>query len=228
MRTDKNITANGRHILDQIEHLIEERTDILKQEINERAFMEPQMNPVIDGVIRHMMIRASAEGVQFEIAELSNFVSLIESKIQPLKLQTLLVDLVENAINATEDSSDKRVLISLCENNGIYELNVFDSGICFEVETLINLGKKKKTTRIRKGGSGIGYMEIFKILNESNASLTISEFEPEQSHFTKSVSIRFDDKAEHILHTSRAEVIMGFCSDEATIPLFKIMSSKAK
>jgi signal transduction histidine kinase len=228
MRSDKSVALNGSQLLEQVEQMIKERTSVLKRELNESAEMESQMNPIIDGVIRHMMIRASAEGVQFDIAELSNFSVLIESIIQPIKLQTLLADLVENAINATEYSRTKHVLISLCENNGIYELSVHDSGICFEAETLLNLGKKKNTTRTREGGSGIGYMEIFKIVNESNASLTITEFEPEQSYFTKSISIHFDDKAEHILQTYRADLIMDLCSGEDPMPLLKIMNSKVR
>jgi signal transduction histidine kinase len=226
MRSDKNTESNGNQLLEQAEQLIKERTGILKRELNESIVKESQMNPIIDGVIRHMMIRASAEGIQFEIAELSNFSVLIESIIQPIKLQTLLADLVENAINATEDSRAGHILISLCENNGIYELSVHDRGVCFDAETLASLGKRKTTTRTREGGSGIGYMEIFKILNEYNASLTITEYEPEQSYFTKSVSIRFDKKAEYILHTYRAEAIMGFCPDEDSMPLLKIMSGK--
>jgi len=228
MRSDKNILSNGRQILEQVEQLIEERTEVLTRELNKNAIRESQYNPVIDGVIRHMMMRASAEGVQFEIAEMSNVVKLSESTIQPIKLQTLLVDLIENAINATAGSDIKHILISFSEDDGIFEISVHDSGVCFDPETLLCLGKKKITTRINDGGSGIGYMEIFKILNESNAGLTITEFEPEQSHFTKSISIRFDDKAEHILQTYRAEIIMGFCSGEASIPLLKIISSKAR
>ena len=227
MRSDRHVLSNGNKILQQIEQLIKERAGVLKSELNKCAEIEPQMNPIIDGVIRHMMMRASAEGVKFEIAEISDFRVLLESTIQPVKLQTLLVDLVENAINATENSSTKHVLISLCENNGIYELCVHDSGICFEAETLLNLGKKKTTTRTHEGGSGIGYMEIFKIINECNAGLTITEFEPELSHFTKSISIRFDNKANHILQTYRAEMIMGYNTDEESMPLLKIKSSKA-
>jgi C4-dicarboxylate-specific signal transduction histidine kinase len=228
MRSDKNITSNGNKILEQVEQLIEERTGILKHELHESIVIAPQMNPIIDGVIRHMMMRASAEGIKFEIAEISDATKLLESTLPSIKLQTLLVDLLENAINATEECKVKRILISFCEDDGTFELCVHDSGICFEAETLINLGKKKTTTRIHEGGGGIGYMEIFRILDESNAGLTITELEPEQSCFTKSISIRFDDKKEHILHTYRAEEIMDCCSDEVSMPLLKIMSSKTR
>ncbi|MCL2662811.1 MAG: hypothetical protein FWE83_05695 [Oscillospiraceae bacterium] len=227
LRSDRNITSNGIEILEQIEQLLNERRSVLKQENHECSIPKPQTNPIIDGVIRHMMMRASAEGVKFEITEMSDVSRLTESTIPSIKLQTLLVDLLENAINATDESSVKHVLISLCEDNGIYDLCVYDSGVCFDAKTFISLGKKKTTTRIREGGSGIGYMEIFKILNESNASLTITEFEPEFSYFTKSISICFDDKSEHVLQTYRAETIMSFCSGDASIPLLKIMNSKA-
>jgi sensor histidine kinase regulating citrate/malate metabolism len=204
-----------------------ERTGILNRELQKNELITSQINPILDGVIRYMMMKASAEGIQFEIAEMNGFASLIESVIQPIKLQTLIADLVENAINATKNSNAKRVLISLCEDDGIFCMSVYDSGTCFDAETLLNLGKKKKTTRNHEGGSGTGYMEIFKILNESNASLTITEFEPEQSCYTKSISIRFDDKAEHILQTYRSDFIMNLYSGEVTMPLLKIMCNKA-
>ena len=226
MRSDKNILSNGSRILEQIELLLEERSGVLRRELHESPVIKSQINPIIDGVIRHMLKRASAQGVQFEIAEMNAAEKLVKSPIPPVKLQTVLVDLIENAINATEKSSIKRVLISFKKDDSFFEFSVFDSGICFEAETLLYLGKKKTTTRTREGGSGIGYMEIIKILNENNASLIITELEPGQSDYTKSISIRFNNKQEHVLHSHRAEEIMGFCTGEESSPLIKIIDNK--
>jgi hypothetical protein len=103
------------------------------------------------------------------------------------------------------------VFVSLGTENGIHELCVEDSGIPFKVETLVNLGIKKTTTRADEGGSGLGYMTIFEILRECNASLIITEYEPEKLSFTKSIAVRFDHKGEHILQTNRVEEIRDMC-----------------
>ena len=89
---------------------------------------------------------------------------------------------------------------------------VADSGIPFEAETLLNLGKKKTTTRQKEGGTGIGYMTVFEILREHNASLVIKEFKPGESVNTKAVIVRFDNNAEYLLITNREREIATMCS----------------
>ena len=87
------------------------------------------------------------------------------------------------------------------------EITIQDSGIPFEAETLSNLGIKKHTTHADTGGNGIGYLTIFEILNERNASITITEHIPENYAFSKSVNVRFDGKSEYIIHSFRANEI---------------------
>ena len=84
------------------------------------------------------------------------------------------------------------------------EVNIQDSGIPFEAETLTNLGVKKSTTHADTGGSGIGYMTVFEILKECGASLTITEYAPENYSFTKAVKIRFDGKLGYAINSYRA------------------------
>jgi sensor histidine kinase regulating citrate/malate metabolism len=62
--------------------------------------------------------------VQFEIAALNSFADHFESTISLIKLQTVLADLIDNAINATSQSKIKRVLIIFDVNDGVLELQV--------------------------------------------------------------------------------------------------------
>ena len=207
MKSEPFVSPAGKQILKQVEQLFEERAETIKRCSYDNTVPLLPGSQVIDGVLNHMMMRASEEGIQFEIAEKSDFAESIESTISSIKLQTILADLIENAINATVKSESKRVFVSFSVEDGIYELNVQDSGKPFEAETLKDLGIKKTTTRLKEGGSGIGYMTIFEILRECNASLIITEYLPGQSLFTKSITVRFDNRGKHILITGRAEEI---------------------
>jgi len=207
MESEPHVSLVGRQILKQTKQLFEERTEVL----NRCGYIGPApqalLNPIIGGVLDYMMKRASEEDVQLEIAEINDTVESIESTISSIKLQTILADLIENAINATLQSDIKHIYVSFIVEDGVFGFNIQDSGIPFEVETLLELGNKKTTTRIKEGGSGIGYMTIFEILQEYKASLMITEYEPERSIFTKSITVRFDSMGKHILLTDRAEEI---------------------
>jgi len=207
MRSESNVSPEGNQIIKQVEQLFEERKEVLKRCSYSSTDALSLKNPLIDGVLNHMMMRASEEGIQFEIAEISNFAESVETIISTIKLQTILADLIENAINATVKCKTGRVFVSFSVEEGVYKLRVQDSGKPFEAETLINLGIKKTTTRSEEGGSGIGYMAIFEILRECNASLTITEYGPGKSLFAKSITVSFDNEGKYLLLTDRAEVI---------------------
>ena len=53
-------------------------------------------------------------------------------------MNTLLADLVENAIIAIRSRTSKRILVSISISEGHYLIDVFDGGIPFEAETIIN------------------------------------------------------------------------------------------
>ena len=80
---------------------------------------------------------------------------------------------------------------------------VFDSGIPFEIDTLIRLGTQRVTTHAETGGSGVGFETTFEILRQYKASLIINEQDPSPVDFSKSVSIRFDGKKHYIIETHR-------------------------
>jgi sensor histidine kinase regulating citrate/malate metabolism len=109
--------------------------------------------------------------------------------------------LLENAIIATDSCEYKQIKISFGKDDGFFAITVQDSGIPFESETLKNLGKKPTSTHLHEGGSGIGYMTIFNIMNTYKASLIIREFAPNHNGFTKSVSFRFDGENAYTVHS---------------------------
>lgn len=189
--------ANGR-LPQQIEELMRDRMSVLLQSQQVYKALPETNNELLDGVISSMLTRATEEGIQFDITLIGGISELIEM-VTPLKFNTLCADLIENAIIATSYSEFKRILILIGSNDGIYELTISDSGIPFEKETLTKLGQERASTHLDEGGSGIGYMEIFKILREHKASLIIAEHPPKKFGFTKTVKVRFDGRDEYIV-----------------------------
>ena len=67
---------------------------------------------------------------------------MVEKVIPESDLNTVLADLCENAILAAKDSERKSVLLVIGISDGCYSIDVFDSGLPFEIDTLANLGLK--------------------------------------------------------------------------------------
>ncbi|MDE7264672.1 MAG: hypothetical protein K2N52_00155 [Clostridia bacterium] len=110
----------------------------------------------------------------------------------PVDLNTLVCDLGENAVIATRHTENGKIFIAFEINNGIASINFFDNGPPFEKSVIENMGKKRITTHKNEGGSGIGLMTLFEILNRYNASYRLDE-KPDRDGYTKCVSIIFDN-----------------------------------
>ena len=202
---DSNYRLSSKRFLNHIEELIRERAGAITQNQRVSKILPSTRDDLIDGVMKYMLSKASKEDIQFDITIIGNISELLNTVIPAIEFETLCADLIENAIIATSYSDYKRILIMLGTNEGFYELNVQDSGIPFEIDTLMDLGLKKASTHLDEGGSGIGYMTIFEILHEFKASIIITEYKPKQYGFTKSVKVRFDNKDEYIVQTYRAD-----------------------
>jgi light-regulated signal transduction histidine kinase (bacteriophytochrome) len=194
----------------------------------------------IDTILNYMSLKASEKDIQFDVVITGKIKSTAESVISKQQLETLLADLIENAIIAVShsdcdsngnNSAFRKILVTMGIAEGCYEINVQDSGIPFEAETLGDLGLKRMTTHGDRGGSGIGYMAIFKILGENSASLIISEQVPENHTFSKSIKVRFDDKSEFVIYSYRTEDIKS-SSERKEMSIFgdhaKILASGEK
>ena len=199
--------TESKRILSQIDELMKERIGIITQSQRENKVLPTTKDILIDGIMNHMLLKASEEGIEFDIVAVGDIAELTDTVISGVKLETLFADLIENAIISTSGSEYKQILITFGTNDSIYELNVQDSGIPFEIATLLKLGKTKASTHLHEGGSGIGYMTVFEILHECRASLIITEYDPKPHKFTKSVSVRFDGKNEYIVRTYRVAEI---------------------
>ena len=163
----------------------------------------------IDNMFKYMQKEAIKNNINFDLHINEKINSLIEETINKDRLETMIGDHLRNAIIAVNASNNsyKSILTTLGLVDGCYELSIYDTGIEFRIDTLLKLGKEQVTTHKDNGGSGIGFMTTFETLKESKASLIIEEYDPKTTNYTKSVTIRFDDKNEYKIRSYRSEEI---------------------
>ena len=170
----------------------------------------------IDNLLDYMRQEAEKSKIEFKLQIEFDIKEIIENKIPKNKLETLLTDHIRDAIIAIENSENENRKIEVkFSNKEFYQVEFYDTGIEFEIETFLNLGLARTTTHKATGGTGIGFMTTFEALKECKASLEIEEFNNKE--YTKAVIIRFDDKNEYRIHSYRAEEIKNKIQDNRII-----------
>lgn len=162
---------------------------------------------VIDDMFKYMQSECIKNNIDFKLQVSGNIFYLVNNIISKSKLETLIGDHIKNAIIAINSSNCtyKSILVILGIKDNCYEFCVYDSGINFEIETLIKLGLESVTTHKNEGGSGIGYITTFEILKECGASIIIEEFTYKKDSYTKCVKIKFDNKNEYKILSYRID-----------------------
>jgi len=218
------VQSDGLRILDELSGIMRERAKIILNNQREHKTLQSTKVELIDSILSFMLLKATENEIEFDFVMTESVERMTETVISKEKLETLLADLVENAIIATSRCTYRRILLTIGVADDCCEINVQDSGIPFETGTLINLGLKKATTHAGEGGSGVGYMSVFEILREAGASLIITEYAPKEYAFSKSVKIRFDRRFKYIIYSFRAAEIRAH-RDIVTTLIFKIADS---
>lgn len=160
----------------------------------------------IDDMLAYMQAECSNNKIDFQIQINGNIYHMINNYIDKGKLEILLADHIKNAIIAINSSRNinRSILVRLGRIEGGYSLYVYDSGIEFEKDAFVNLGKRPYTTHIDDGGTGIGFVNTFDTLKQYHASMVIEEYgEPCDNNYTKVIQIKFDKKDEFKISSYR-------------------------
>lgn len=161
----------------------------------------------IDNMLEHMQTESIKSNINFDLKINCSINNMIENYISQNMLETLLGDHLKDAIIAinsnTTKNINKDIYIIFEITNNYYELSIYDSGVSFDIDTLVNLGIKQITTHKETGGSGIGFMTTFNTLKHCNASIIIEEIDFKNSNFSKAIKFRFNGKNDYIIHSSR-------------------------
>ena len=191
---------------------LKDRIDDLSKELRKETIVVLDKTGIteIDDMFSYMQAECVKNKIDFQLQLSGNIYKMINHYIDKKELEILIADHIKNAIIAIGygNNINKSILVRLGKLDGSYGLYVYDSGIEFEIETLINLGKKPSTTHRDSGGTGMGFMNTFDTLRKHKASFIIEELgKPTKDNFTKVLKFKFDGKNEFKICSYRDEEI---------------------
>lgn len=178
-------------LLSQLKSMSSERRTILSDYENLHKTLVQTGIFSIDASLKYLMNRAIKDKIAFDISVACDVKESVNDLISENDLNTLILDLGENALIAVRDAETRNVLIVFGTENESFTVSIFDSGLPFEKKVVENLGKRRITTHRNTGGSGIGLMTTAQLLKKHNASLAIDESIDSKS-YAKKVSVIFD------------------------------------
>lgn len=207
-----NVSPNVLNIIESLTNEYAERFENIK----ELPVLDKTEIPEIDNIFKYMQSECNKNNIDFKLKISGNIHSLINNIIDKNKLETLIGDHLRDAINAVNLITDgnKEIMTILGIKNKKYELSILDTGVDFEIDTLLKLGLERVTTNKDRGGSGIGFMTTFETMKETKASLIITEYPINKDrYYSKCITIRFDGKNQYKICSHRADEIKEHVKD---------------
>jgi signal transduction histidine kinase len=213
---NKALQTKARELLEQLEQLSQERSGILKSyELTGRKLPSTNVSS-IDTVLTYMFQKAKEQNISFDVTISGSVKYLVENIISESDINTLLADLIENAIIATKKRLTKSILVNIGIADSSYSIDILDSGEPFSPEVLQNIGLKRTTTHEGEGGSGSGLMTTFEILRKYQASFVLDECF-KNSMYSKKTSVCFDDLEQIRIKTKRLHELSALIKREDII-----------
>lgn len=214
-------SERGMELLEELNRLSKDRKGMVTSQNRQGEKLPSCGITSIDNLLQYIQQKAADAGITFHVALDCNVKDFLEDTADETSLNTLLADLLENAIIATRYNNGKYILLNIGMLSKHYCLHVFDCGIPFTKEVLACLGQKQITTHADDSGSGIGLMQTYEILRQHNASLLIDEFEPESGLYTKKLSVVFNKQNQYTLYTTRNEEELAYLNKRADLIIIR-------
>ena len=205
LKLNEEVANDNSEIIECIERLSRE----FKSDVSEMNKTHKTGVMGIDNILEYMSGKALKENISLEVEIKCNIKELLEKEINQSNLETLLADHINNSIIAIKHGNKKinKIKVVFDKTDGVYEVKIYDTGIEFEIDTLLKLGMEQITTHKDTGGTGIGFMTTFATLKECRGSFVIEEYKPMEEEYTKAIIIVFDEKYEYRIHSYRAKEI---------------------
>lgn len=196
----------GDELMAELREAAEGRKGIILQQ-DKKCTAKPIETGIsaLDEVLKYMQEKAMAKNITLSASADLGIEDLVSKTIDETDLKTLTNDLLENAIIANSYNNGTNVYFIIGYFDKRLAIHVYDSGIPFTKEVLVDLGVTKHTTHEEDGGSGIGSVEIFNIARKYRASYIIDEYDTYAGPYTKRISIIFDKRNKYTLNTSRPQ-----------------------
>lgn len=215
MDTDR--ARKGEELLKDLERMSRDRKGILKEQDAKCISFPPTDISSVDSLLAYMQRKALDHDITFVAAISCDLVPITEKYLSESELNTLLADLLENALIATRYNRSHHMLLQIDYLEKTYAISVYDSGIAFSKEVLVNLGLQNYTTHKDDGGSGIGLVSTFDLTQKYNASLVIDEYMPGSGLYSKKLSIVFNRLGQYNLYTYRSKKELDFLKQRTNL-----------
>lgn len=209
--------ATGHKLLADLEQMSSARKGILRKQEQRCRAIPSTGSSAVDNLLKYMQQKAYEAEIDLEITVSCNIEALIGKHISEQDLCTLLADLLENALIATRCRKGHHILLTMDMIEKFYTIHIFDSGIPFTKEVLLDLGVTRHTTHGDEGGSGIGLVTTYEFLQKCGASFMIEEYEPDSGLFTKKISVTFNNLRQYTLVTCRDADETAFLKQRADL-----------
>lgn len=196
----------SKSLINQLKTMSSERAEIVTEYENSNKRLQKTDITSIDASIKYLFSKASKNNITFDLTVTADVKSIITDLVNENDLNTLILDLGENAVIATSTTNIRNILMVIGIENQSFCVSIYDSGNQFEPYVISNLGLKRVTTHKKTGGSGIGLMTTFELLKKHNASFVLDEAIDNES-YSKKVSICFDGLNQYRIHTQRDEIL---------------------
>lgn len=206
-----------------------ERLKQLSKEYNAKTQIIPKLPKTniteIDDMLSYMQSECLANNIEFILKIECDINYLLDKFINKNDLETLLGDFIRNAIIAINHSNNdfRSIMVIFGIKDDIYELCILDSGIPFEITTLVNLGLAPASTHLDEGGTGIGFITTFETLNKYSTSIIINELL--DNNYSKSIEIKFDKSLNYTVISNRIDEIEK-CNNEKRKIILKSDTAK--
>lgn len=205
-----DVLDDSRKILDEIDMSRNKDDKVYREKVLNGKELPQTGMVIVDGKFETAMESAMTKGIDFDL-DVGEDLKGFDDIIPQFDIANIIGDLNENALTSIKHLGNAqpflKIRFSIGKTENGYELSCEDSGISFDIETLLKLGVERVTSHPYDGGSGCGYETIFELLNEHNASLVITEYEQIPYAYSKKISILFDEKSDYIVKSFRADNI---------------------
>lgn len=201
------IDKSAEIIISQLKNIAQDRKGLLQYYKKSNTELPSSHVPSLDILLNYMLMKANSLNINFEILYLANVSNLINLLLSEEQFNTLVGDLIDNSLNALKSTKNGKILFNIEIINDFYRINIFDNGMPFPINILLDLGLHNITSHSEDGGSGIGIMNIFDTMETLKFSFIISEYETETNIYTKCVSIYFNNKKKYYINSYRSELL---------------------
>lgn len=169
-RTSDNLTRISA-LTDRMAKISQQLKSFARKSASEEL-VDAQIQPVVISALELMKTRLRSNQIQLETSFPEQ---ALKTRINPIQLEQVVINLVSNAIEALDSSSDKKIRIELTKHNKEIILRIEDSGSGISSDVSSKLFEPFYTTK--QNGLGLGLSISRQIMQSMNGQLEISDSE---------------------------------------------------